>query len=103
MRRTASHRCSREARRFARQARETRKLYLPLLIGGGLLAARRFAPRVEDIDWAKRFAEMPEDFPPKWMFTNVAAIREQNDRILEMLAAERGVKAEKEEETPATV
>ena len=80
-----------------------RKLYWLLLIGGGLLLARRFAPRMEDIDWEKKFADMPEDFPPKWMFTNISAIREQNERILEMLAAERGVKLEEEEEAPIAV
>lgn len=79
-----------------------RKLYLLLLIGGGLLLARRLAPRVEHIDWAKKFADMPEDFPPKWMFTNISAIREQNDRILELLAAERGTKLEGTTETPAS-
>lgn len=79
-----------------------RKLYLLPLIGGGLLLARSLAPRVEGIDWAKTFAGMPEDFPPKWMFTNISAIREQNDRILEMLGTERGTKLEATRGTPAT-
>lgn len=79
-----------------------RKLYWLFLVGGALLLARRFAPSVENIDWRKRFAEMPEDFPPKWMFTNISAIREQNERILELLTAERDVKLEeKEEMTPS--
>lgn len=77
-----------------------RKLFLLVLIGGGVFLARRFAPRLEDIDWEKKFADMPEDFPPKWMFINISAIREQNERILELLAAERSTRLERRERTP---
>ena len=28
---------------------------------------------------------MPDTAPPKWMFTNITAIRQNTDRILEML------------------
>jgi hypothetical protein len=28
---------------------------------------------------------MPEDTPPKWMFRNISAIRENTDRILALL------------------
>ena len=28
---------------------------------------------------------MPETAPPKWMFTNITAIRENTERILELL------------------
>ena len=66
-----------------------RRIYWLPLIAGGLLVARRFAPKMEDVNWEKKFAEMPEDFPPKWMFTNISAIREQNERILELLEADR--------------
>ena len=31
------------------------------------------------------FEKMPDDFPPKRMFLNVMAIREQNERIIELL------------------
>jgi hypothetical protein len=30
---------------------------------------------------------MPEDAPPKWLFTNISTIRENTDRILERLPA----------------
>ena len=30
---------------------------------------------------------MPEDAPPKWIFTNISAIRENTDRLLERLPA----------------
>lgn len=33
---------------------------------------------------------MPEDFPPVVMFNDVAAIRENSDRILELLEKDRG-------------
>ena len=38
--------------------------------------------------WARmeeRMAQMPETFPPRVMFDNIAAIREQTTRILELL------------------
>ena len=31
---------------------------------------------------------LPDDSPPKWMFANIAAIRENTDRILERLPSE---------------
>jgi hypothetical protein len=31
---------------------------------------------------------MPEDAPPKWIFRNVTAIRENTDRILQLLESE---------------
>jgi hypothetical protein len=31
---------------------------------------------------------MPENAPPKWVFRNVTAIRENTDRILEVLESE---------------
>jgi hypothetical protein len=65
-----------------------------LIIGGAVagvvLLARRFAPRMQDIDWEQRIAAMPETSPPKWMLTNIKAIRDNSDRILELLEAERG-------------
>ncbi len=56
---------------------------------GLVLAAKRFAPKMQDIDWEKRFERMPDSAPPKWMFNNIRAIRENTDRILELLARER--------------
>ncbi|MDH3227465.1 MAG: hypothetical protein OEM67_10310 [Thermoleophilia bacterium] len=38
--------------------------------------------------WARmeqKMAQMPETFPPRMMFDNITAIREQNTRILELL------------------
>jgi hypothetical protein len=32
---------------------------------------------------------MPENAPPKWTFRNISAIRENTDRILQLLESER--------------
>lgn len=52
------------------------------LVGAGLLVglgvvAKRFG--------ASMFENLPDDAPPKWMFSNIAAIRENTDRILAIL------------------
>ena len=53
--------------------------------------ARRFGgPMMRHVDWEKRFERMPDNAPPKWMFRNISAIRENTDRILELLEGERG-------------
>lgn len=55
-----------------------------VLCGLGLLA-KRFAPQACRIDWEKKFAAMPDNAPPKWMFGNITAIRDNTDRILDLL------------------
>jgi hypothetical protein len=43
--------------------------------------------------WARmeeKMAQMPETFPPRLMFDNIAAIREQTTRILELLDTDEG-------------
>ncbi|HYO86365.1 MAG TPA: hypothetical protein VES01_07945 [Dermatophilaceae bacterium] len=51
-----------------------------LIVGLGLFA-KRFGARM--------FENLPDDAPPKWMFRNIAAIRENTDRILEILDQDR--------------
>ena len=51
------------------------------LVGAGVLA-RLLGPKMGNIDWEKRLAGMPDSAPPKWMFRNITAIRENTDRIL---------------------
>ncbi len=52
--------------------------------------ARRAEKRREIFEKMQAHMEsMPEDFPPVVMFNNVAAIREDTDRILELLEADR--------------
>lgn len=60
------------------------------LVAGAVVLAKRFAPKMQSIDWEQRIAAMPDTSPPKWMFTNIKAIRDNSDRILELLQEERG-------------
>ncbi len=68
-----------------------------LFIGLGLVA-KRLGTRMQNVDWEKKFEEMPDNAPPKWMFRNITAIRENTDRILEVLDADRSDPAEGESE-----
>ena len=64
-----------------------------LLIGagvlGGALLVVRAARHCGGFDFEKMIQRMPEDAPPKWMFRNITAIRENSERILELLEVER--------------
>ncbi len=55
-----------------------------LLVGLGVLA-KRLGVGMQNVDWEKTFERMPDSAPPKWMFRNITAIRENTDRILELL------------------
>jgi len=55
-----------------------------VLLGIGFLA-KRFGPKVANVDWEKRFESMPDNAPPKWMFRNISEIHDNTDRILELL------------------
>jgi hypothetical protein len=59
-----------------------------LLVGLGVLA-KRLSERMQNVDWEKKFEGMPDNAPPKWMFRNITAIRENTDRILEVLDVDR--------------
>lgn len=66
-----------------------------LLIIGGVFAGAAFLARpllrkIGGFDMAKCIEAMPDTAPPKWMFTNIRAIRENTDRILEILDTEAG-------------
>ena len=56
----------------------------PRSSGSGILA-KRFAPKFGDVDWEQRFAAMPDNAPPKWMFRNISEIHDNTERILELL------------------
>ena len=47
--------------------------------------ARRPGPKMPAIDWEKRLEAMPGNAPPKWMFRNITAIRQNTGRILQLL------------------
>jgi hypothetical protein len=50
----------------------------------GVLATR-LGPKMPAIDWEKKIEAMPDDAPPKQMFRNITAIRENTARILQLL------------------
>jgi hypothetical protein len=65
-----------------------------LLIGGAAitgvaLVAKRFASGSSGLDIGRLFERMPENAPPKLMFRNISAIRENTERILQLLESER--------------
>ena len=47
--------------------------------------ARRLGPKMRNFDWEKKLEAMPDNAPPKWMFRNITAIRENTDRILQLV------------------
>lgn len=59
-------------------------LVLIATVGGLGYLAKRFGPKMSNVDWEARFQSMPDNAPPKWMFRNISAIRENTDRILEL-------------------
>jgi hypothetical protein len=66
-----------------------RLLMVGALVAGAAFLARRAARGCGGLDFESVIERMPENAPPKWMFRNISAIRENTDRILELLRAER--------------
>jgi hypothetical protein len=58
------------------------------VIGVGL-CARRCARSHGGFDFERMIERMPENAPPKWMFRNISAIRENTELILDVLEPER--------------
>jgi hypothetical protein len=56
---------------------------------GAAVCARRLGRGCGSFDFEKMIERMPENAPPKWMFRNITAIRENSERILELLETER--------------
>ncbi len=54
---------------------------LAVLVG----LAKRAASGMQSGDWQKMIESMPDNAPPKWMFRNISSIRENTDRMLEIL------------------
>ncbi len=64
-------------------------LVVALVVAVVAVVAKRFGPKMQGVDWEKRLERMPENAPPKWMFRNITAIRENTDQILELLDRDR--------------
>jgi 2-polyprenyl-6-methoxyphenol hydroxylase-like FAD-dependent oxidoreductase len=67
-----------------------------LIVAGGAItgatAAAILAKRKASsggVDFGRMVERMPENAPPKWVFRNVTAIRENTERILQLLESER--------------
>src|SRR5512144_2053118 len=58
----------------------TKALVLAAVLAGLSGLGRLLGSRVQNIDWEKRIAALPDNAPPKWMFRNVTAIRENTPR-----------------------
>ena len=75
--------------RLGRDPRLMKKLLIAVAVLTGIaFLAKRFAPDLSKIDWEKKFEAMPDNAPPKWMFTNIGAIRDNTERIIELLEGE---------------
>ncbi len=57
-------------------------------VAGVALLARRATRMCGGCRFGQMIERMPDDAPPKWMFRNISAIRENTDRILEKLESE---------------
>ena len=65
-----------------------RSLLIGAAVVGGVVCARRAARGWGGFDVEKMIERMPENAPPKWMFRNISVIRENTERILELLDTE---------------
>ena len=57
-------------------------------VSGAAFLAKRFASSSGGPDFGRMVERMPENAPPRWIFRNINAIRENTDRILELLERE---------------
>jgi hypothetical protein len=64
-------------------------LFIGLIVGVGVLL-KLVASKVPSIDWEQKFEAMPDNAPPKWMFSNISAIRSNTDRIIDLLQGPNG-------------
>ncbi len=66
-----------------------KKLLIAMAVLAGIaFLAKRFAPDLGKIEWEKKFDAMPDNAPPKWMFNNISAIRDNTERIIELLGSD---------------
>jgi hypothetical protein len=63
-----------------------------LIVGGAVTGAaflaKRVASRAGASDFGQLVERLPENAPPKLIFRNISAIRENTDRILQLLERE---------------
>jgi hypothetical protein len=66
-----------------------RLLLVGAAVAGVALMARRGARGCGSFDFEAMIERMPENAPPKWMFRNINAIRDNTEQILKLLESER--------------
>src|SRR5215203_3324918 len=74
---------------IAQRTRAKRLLMSGAAVTGAALVAKRLASRSSGLNFGSLFERMPEKAPPKLMFRNISAIRENTERILQLLESER--------------
>jgi hypothetical protein len=74
---------------IAQRTRAKKLLISGAAVTGAVLVAKRLASRSSGLDFGRLFERMPENAPPKLMFRNISAIRENTERILQLLESER--------------
>ena len=67
----------------------SKALIVGAIVIGAVVVAKRRAMSREGFDIARFIERMPDNAPPKWAFQNITAIRENTDRILELLDNEQ--------------
>lgn len=63
-------------------------------VAGAALLVKALASKAGSTDFAERLAAMPDTAPPKWIYTNVTAIRANTERILALLEEQRPASAQ---------
>ena len=63
------------------------------VVAGVALLAKALGSGVGKTDIGERIAAMPDTSPPKWIYTNVTAIRANTERILALLEEQRQTSA----------
>ena len=66
-----------------------RLLLVGAAVAGVAFMARRAARGCGSFDFESMIERMPENAPPKWMFRNINAIRDNTEQILKLLESER--------------
>jgi hypothetical protein len=86
---------------IAQRTRAKRLLMIGGVVTGAALVAKRLASRSSGLDFGRLFERMPENAPPKLMFRNISTIRENTERILQLLESERTTAGPQPRENPA--
>ena len=87
--------------RIAQRTRVKKLLISGAAVTGAALVAKRLASRSRGLDFGRLFERMPENAPPKLMFRNISAIRENTERILQLLESERTTPGPQPRQDPA--